>query len=464
MQTRTLLRGAALSALAAIAVAGSSPLHAQNSHVAFVGVNVIPMDRANAVLRDQTVIVRDGRIAAVGPAASTTVPTGATRVDARGRFLIPGLAEMHGHVPAVNPQAENQGFPEDVLFLYVAAGATTVRGMQGHPSHLALRERVRSGELIGPRLYLSGPAMSGNNVPDPATAERLVREYKAAGYDHLKVHEGLTKETYDAIVRTASSLNMPWGGHVSQFVGVDGALAAKQATIDHIDDYIEAAQKDGSPALALTDTLRLRALPLNVDEAKIPVLARRTREAGVAIVPTQALWEVLRGAHAPESLLGLPELLYMPQAMVNQWTNSARGAQRANVPESAAAEVAFRNRMLKAFADAGATILMGTDAPQVFSVPGFSLGREVAAMRAAGMTPWQILESGTTAVAAHFGTQAETGTVTTGKRADLILLTANPLDDIGNIARIEGVVANGRWLDRATLDARLDEIARRNPR
>jgi hypothetical protein len=336
--------------------------------------------------------------------------------------------------------------------------------MQGNASHLPLRERVRSGEIIGPTLYLSGPAMSGNSVPDAATAERLVREYRAAGYDHLKVHEGLTKETYDALARTASSLGMRWGGHVSQFVGVDGALAARQATIDHIDDYIESAQRDGSPALALEGWARTSALPLNVDASKIPALAERTRAAGVAIVPTHALWEVLRGAHSAESMLDRPELRWVSQALITQWTTQANSAQQNNPPASAQAEIAFRNRMLKALSDADVAILMGTDAPQAFSVPGYSLHREVVSMREAGMTPWQILVSGTTAVARHFGTEAETGTVTRGKRADLIVLGADPLADIANIARVEGIMVGGRWLPRAEIERRLGEIARRNGR
>lgn len=454
----------ACAVVAAVAAAAFAAEAQAQGTIAIVGVNVIPMERENEVLRDRTVIVRDGRIASIGPSGSTEVPAGAARVEGAGRWLIPGLAEMHGHIPSPNPQAINPQWQEDVLFMYVAAGATTVRGMQGHPSHLPLRERVRAGEIIGPTLYLSGPAMSGNSVPDPATAERLVREFHDAGYDHLKVHEGLTRETYDALARTARLLGMRWGGHVSQFVGIDGALAARQATIDHIDDYIEAAQRDGSPALELTGWARTSALPLEVDESKIPELARRTREAGVAIVPTHALWEVLRGAHSPESMLNRPELRWMPNAMVTQWTNQARNAQTNNPPESAAAEVAFRNRMLKALSDAGVEILMGTDAPQAFSVPGYSLHREVIAMRDAGMTPWQILVSGTTAVARHFGTEAETGTVSPGKRADLVLLGGDPLADIGNVSRVEGVLVGGRWLSRADIETRLGEITHRNGR
>jgi imidazolonepropionase-like amidohydrolase len=444
--------------------AGPADSQAATQGVVFERVNVIPMDREGVVLRDQTVVVRDGRIAAVGPSASTPAPAGLTRVDASGRYLIPGLAEMHGHIPGLNPanEAGSLQAQEDVLFLYVAGGATTVRGMQGHPAHLPMRERVERGELVGPRLYLSSPAMSANSAPDAATAERLVREHHEAGYDHLKVHEGIPADAYAAIARTATQLGMGFGGHISDLVGLDGALAAKQTTIDHLDNYIDAANPQSSPAHGLAGWPRLMALAENADHSRIPELARRTREAGIAVVPTQALWEVLRGAHPASSMIDRPENRYMPRATVQAWVNSANNAVAQTRPSASAAELRFRDAMLKALSDAGVPILLGTDAPQVFSVPGFSLQREVLAMRKAGMTPWQILVSGTTAVAAHLGTQAEIGTVTAGRHADLILLDANPLDDIGNISRIAGVVMRGRWFSRQALDARLNEIAARN--
>src|SRR6185369_16793358 len=149
----------------------------------------LPMDR-DRILEHQTVVFEGGKITALGALASTTVPAGATRVNGRGKFLMPGLTEMHGHIPAANGGYS----PENVLFLYIAGGATTVRGMQGNPSHIELRRRVESGEIIGPRLYLSSQAMNGQAAPDPATAERIVREAKRIGYDHIKVHEDLSKE------------------------------------------------------------------------------------------------------------------------------------------------------------------------------------------------------------------------------------------------------------------------------
>jgi len=408
--------------------------------VAFVNVNVIPMDR-NGVVADQTVIVSGGRIAAVGPASSTPVPDGALRVDASGKYLVPGLAEMHGHVPAVNAQGTNRQFVEDVLFLYVAAGATTVRGMQGHPTQLELRARVDRGELIGPRLVLAGPQLSGQSAPDAETAQRRVQEQQQAGFDLLKIQEGVSLAAYDAIVAAARARGMPFGGHVPDDVGLQHALASGQGTIDHLDNYVAALREGG-------------ATP-----ERIAAIARETRTRNVAVVPTMALWEVLLGAHDVDALLARPELRYMPRPTVDGWANNLR--RRGGDAAAAREEVALRNRILAALHEADVRILMGTDAPQLFSVPGFSLYRELRAMAAAGMPPDAILRSGTVAVARHFGIEAEAGTVAAGKRADLLLLDANPLADIANVERRAGVVVNGRWLSETEIRRRLDEIASR---
>ena len=444
-------KAALLSVVATLTLAAAAT--AQERAVAFVNVNVVPMDRER-VLADQIVVVQGGRISAVGPAASTTVPTNALRVDARGKFLVPGLAEMHGHITGAN----NVYSPDNVLFLYIAGGATTVRGMQGQPSHLELRKRVESGELIGPRLYLSSPPMSGQNVTNAATAERLVREAKQAGYDHIKVHENLSKDVYDAIARTGREVGLPWGGHVSMYVGVRGALAAKQSTIDHLDDYIEAIERDDSPVKSSTPQERQWTVVNHVNEARIPALARATKDAGVAVVPTMPLWEVLRGLHTPESMNDRAELKYAPPQTRQGWANQARTAS-SNAPQDAARrEIQLRNRILKALTDAGVLILLGSNAPQAYSVPGFSLQREMETMVGAGMTPFQVLQSGTINVARFYNQENESGTVAVGRRADLLLLDANPLQDIRNMTRKAGVMARGRWLPWSEIQQRLDQI------
>ncbi|MGH7537546.1 MAG: amidohydrolase family protein, partial [Gemmatimonadales bacterium] len=288
----------------------TTPLAAQDGAVAFTHVAVIPMDRER-VLEDQTVVVRDGRIAELGPAGTTPVPAGALRVDGRGKYLIPGLAEMHAHVPS--PQAEAQlgaGFTEHVLFLYLANGVTTIRGMLGHPAHLALRERMARGDLLGPTLYTSGPSFNGNSAPDPETARRMVREQQAAGYDFLKIHPGLSRETFDALAKTADSVGIRFAGHVPAAVGLERALAARYASIDHLDGYVEqlagwapGGEPIGFFGFAVVD----RA---DTSRARIAEVARRTREAGVWTVATQALLDGFVGSEDPAAMGRRPEMRY----------------------------------------------------------------------------------------------------------------------------------------------------------
>ncbi len=438
----------------------AAPLASQDSIVAFTGVTVIPMVRERAI-DDQTVVVQGGRIAALGPTASTPVPAGATRVDGRGKYLIPGLAEMHAHIPTPPVEAQfGAGFGESVLKLYVANGVTTIRGMLGHPSHLALRERVRGGALLGPTIYASGPSLNGNSEPDPATARRTVLQQQAAGYDFLKIHPGLSRETFDTLARVADSVGIRFAGHVPVAVGLDRALEAHYASIDHVDGFIEYLTGwqpgDGTPAGFFGFNISDRA-----DESKLPGIARRTQEAGVWIVPTQALMDGFVSAEDAAVMGRRPEMRYLPKPLVAQWVQAKHNAQAQPTYDAGRARrfIALRGRIIRALHAAGVGIVLGSDAPQVMNVPGFSVHRELAVLVAAGLTPYQALETGTRNVAAYFGTLDQSGTVAAGKVADLVLLDANPLTDIANTTRIAGVMARGKWLSRAALDSMLNAIA-----
>ncbi|HYH79949.1 MAG TPA: amidohydrolase family protein [Longimicrobium sp.] len=427
----------------AVALASCAPPQpvSDTTITAFVGVSVVPMD-TERVLGNQTVVVRGDRIVQVGPAASVRVPEGARRVDGRGKYLMPGLAEMHGHVPPPNAPPE---YTERVLFLYLANGITTVRGMLGAPGQLELRRRAASGEVLSPTLYLAGPSFNGQSVTSPEQAAAMVRAQKAEGWDLLKVHPGLTRPEYDAMARTAREVGIRFGGHVPEAVGLMHAIDSGQETFDHLDGYVEALNGEAGP----------------VDSARLADAVRRTRAAGAWVVPTMALWEVLYGTADLDALRAYPELRYVPRQQVDAWTNAFR--QRMASPQFNA--VASRNvvdnrvRVLGALHRGGARILMGTDAPQQFSVPGFSLHRELGHMRAAGMSPFAILASGTRSVGEYFRAQDRFGTVAPGQRADLVLLRANPLADVANVSRIDGVMARGRWVPRAEIDAGLERIA-----
>jgi imidazolonepropionase-like amidohydrolase len=428
-------------ALAALALQGSVfPKRSQEPVVVFVDVNVVPMNRPG-VLEHQTVIVRGSRIAQIGPASRVRAPAGATTVNGSGKYLMPGFAEMHGHFPSPSAGPE---LTENVLFLYIANGVTTVRGMQGQLPHLELKARVARGELLGPRLWVPGPALTGNSAPTPEAGRRLVEEQQAAGFDHLKIHEGLSRETYDTIVATARRLGMRFGGHVPDAVGVYHALESGPASIEHLDNYVETV---GGPDSA--------------DDDRIARVVSATRAAGAWTVPTLALWETFMGTEDVETLAARPELRYVPQAWRNTWMQQLSQMRQANAmpAEQRVATLALRRRILKALQAADCPIAFGTDSPQLYSVPGFSIHREMRSMAAAGLTPQQILVSGTRNAARYFGAEQEFGSVASGQRADLVLLNENPLTDLANVGRRAGVMVNGRWLPEAEIQARLERIA-----
>jgi imidazolonepropionase-like amidohydrolase len=426
----------------------------QPASIAFVNVTVVPMDR-EVVLRDHTVVITGDTITAVGPSASVKPPAGADLVvDGEGKFLMPGLAEMHGHLTGAN-----DALNERILLLSVARGITTVRGMLGHPSHLVLRERVRKGELLGPTIYTSGPSLNGNTVPDAATAEKLVTEQKAAGYDLLKIHPGVGRGPFDALAATAKKVGIPFAGHVPIDVGVNRAIEAGYASIDHLDGYVEALLKDGAPV----DPKNPGFFGLNfvghLDESRIPALVAKTKAAGVWNVPTQSLMPAFMGPESTESLVARPEMKYLPKQMVENWAGQRNkfldGLKQTNSTAKYPEFLAVRSRIITALDKADAGVLLGADTPQVMQVPGWATHGELKALVGAGLSPYRALRAGTVNVARYFGTAARTGTIQKGKEASFILVDGNPLEDVANAGRISSVVVRGRWLSGKDIEQRL---------
>jgi imidazolonepropionase-like amidohydrolase len=448
-----------LLALCALALAiGSPAAQAPPPVVAFVDVTVVPMDRER-LIPNQTVIVRGDTIADMGPAASVKVPEGAVRVDGRGKFLMPGLSEMHAHIPGEQAPEE---LVERALFLFTSAGVTTIRGMLGHPRHLALRERAARSEIISPTIYTSGPSFNGQSATSVEQATTMVADQKAAGYDLLKIHPGLTRSVFDAIVAEANRQRIPFAGHVPADVGIHRALEARYASIDHIDGYIEGLVKDGTPKEVLSQPgwFGHNLVPY-VDEAKIAPLVAKTRANRVWIVPTENLMELFMNTDDPEVFAKRPEIQYMPRAMVEGWIKQRKQflSQPDITPEKTKPFLALRKRLIKALHDGGVGMLLGSDAIQTMSVPGFSIHGELQAMARAGLTPFQIYSTGSTNVAKYFGVEKNVGTVGTGMRADLVLVDANPLADGANFPKQSGVMVRGRWLPKDEIDRRLRDYS-----
>jgi len=423
---------------------------------AIVNVNVVPMT-SDTVLEQQTVVVNDGVIAVLGSVDAVPIPKDATVIDGTDRFLMPGLAEMHAHVPGANSNDLDRFFS-----LYVANGVTTIRGMLGQRSHLALREQLQDGSVFGPRLVTSGPSLNGRSVAGVAQARQMVRDQHAAGYDFIKIHPGLTADEFIAIGETANELDMPFAGHVPVAAGIARALRLNMATIDHLDGYFVAmlpADSDGFGGYGgFFDVM----LANELEAEKIPEIARATAEAGTWNVPTQVLIEARIDATPPTALGSRPGMQYMPQATVARWVAAKEAllAERDFDPETAELAIELRRRLIFELHKAGAGLLLGADSPQVFNVPGYSIHAELDTLVASGLTPFDALRTGTAAVAEFLGSNA--GAVAVGRDADLVLLDANPLDDIRNARRIHGVVLKGTWHSAESLGKRLSRYARRD--
>ena len=338
------------------------------------------------VVENRTVVVTDRRIASMHPAEEVEVAEGTEAVEAEGMYLIPGLAEMHGHLPGprmVQSDARN------LLFLYIANGVTTVRGMQGERSQLGLRARIARGQSLGPRLFVGSPSMSGGRVTTPAQGEQLVREYDQRGYDLVKMHEGLAPDVFDAVAATANEVGLPFGGHVPDAVGLRHALASGQVSIDHLDNYVEALVPDELLPAAGAGLFGVGTLLDRVDMDLLPQLVEDTRAAGAWAVPTMVLWETVffGDRSAAELRAARPEVRYMPPETVEQWERVVDERVAAADPEANRRVAALRRQVLRALHEGGVPIVMGTDSPQIFSVPGFSVHHEMALWVEVGMDP-----------------------------------------------------------------------------
>ena len=435
-------------AILVAAVVGISARQPSRGPIAFTNVSVIPMDRER-ILESWTVVVDAGAIVAAGSASQIKPPSGSVTIDGTGKYLIPALAEMHAHIPPGAQVAD--AAIERTLFMYAANGIGTIRGMLGDPRHLGYRARARNREIFSPIIYTSGPSLNGTSTPTPDSAIKLIAEEKQAGYDFLKIHPGLSLETFNAMVATANRLGIRFAGHVPAAVGLERALEAKYLTIDHLDGYVEAlARPQAPPSQWFGVNLVDRA-----DVSRMPALVAETKKAGTWMVATEILLENTVGDDTAEALSGRPEMKYATAKQIQDWT--ANKNTFLQIPSAQRqAFIALRRRLIKALFDGGVPFLLGSDAPQIWNVPGFSVHRELEAMVAAGLTPFQALQSGTSNVAKFFGTDAETGTIMSGKRADLVLLDGNPLADIRNTRRIAGVMLQGRWMPSAEIQKRLD--------
>jgi hypothetical protein len=364
---------------------------------------------------------------------------------------MPALGEMHGHLAGPNAELN-----ERILALNLVYGVLTLRSMQGHPAQLTLRDRVAKGDVAGPRIYTAGPSANGQSVTTAAAGEQMARDQKAAGYDLIKIHPGVPLDA-----KTAKEVGIPFAGHVPAAVGVHRAIEAGYRSIDHLDGYAEAAVRDGVTIGAAGSGFFGTLVANDLDDGKIPALVQKTKAAGVWLVPTETLMLNFAGTEAVEAMMKRPEIAYIPADLRAQWEKGLRGFRggpQNPTPAQYARLMAFRAKLLRQMQNAGVGILLGADSPQILNVPGIATHQELAAVVKAGLTPYEGIASGTRNVAVYFGTEKEEGSVAPGMRANLLVLNADPLQDVRRTQDRAGVVHNGTWHDRAALDQMLVKL------
>lgn len=438
---------------------------------AFVGVSVIPMDRER-VLADQTVIVKNGVITEIGDSSRIRVPQGAVSIDGKGKYLIPGLVDMHTHLLSDSDEYPDSIAPDE-LRVMVANGVTTVRFMIGTPELLKLRERSAAGEIAAPTIYVASPHLTGreqgNNfvVNTPEEAREAVRKSKAAGYDFIKITTFLKSLLYETAVDEAKKQNIRIVGHAdSRFVGVERAWKAGQQ-IEHLDGYMELLLKPDAPMKGSVSDLYIYN-PDNwksfdyMDESRIPEIARKTVASNPFVDPTHHFMKNSFGRlRTEEEIRAQPDFKFYPAKVQQQWLDFYKRNRFINtVPlDKRARWVALREKLIKAIHDAGGKIIVGSDTPEFLWLYGFGVHHELKALKDTGMSNFAVLAAGTRNAHEFFGTIDKAGTVQKGRTADLILLNSNPLDNISATEDRAGVMLKGKWYTQAELSRWLDEIA-----
>ncbi len=430
----------------------------RQKEVVLKSVNVIPMD-TERMLKNQTVVIHNGSIKALGDESKVKFSKDALVIDAKGKYLIPGLAEMHAHVPPIDDMEPMK----EVLKLYLANGITSIRGMLGHPQHIELRSKVKSREVLGPNFYSTGPSFNGISVKSPEAGTEMVRQQKAAGYDYLKMHPGLSREKFDAIAATAHEVGIPYAGHVSFGVGVWRAIESPYSSIDHLDGFIEGmvpgiekmVEQQAGPFGAFVAS--------QADLSQIPKLMQALKQYNVWVVPTQSLFERAFNPKADvDAIVKEDEMKYISESMMSGWLNGRKnwlsnpGFEQADIDYF----LELRRKLILECQRNGIGLLLGSDAPQIFNVPGFAIHHELKYMVLSGLTPFEALQSGTVNVAKYFN-RSDAGIIKQGNVAELVLLGANPLEDISATRKIEGVFMGNHWLSQDTINQMLTDLEKR---
>lgn len=394
-----------------------------SNEVVFRNVNVIPMTE-ETVLWKQSVHIKDGKIEEIDDFDDLEISEDAKVINARGKFLMPGLSDMHIHSDEADKATDR--------ILYVANGVTLVRNMWGAPGNLGEREAYRQKQLLGPEFHTTGPLLDGPGsywdgtvvIEKPEEVAGIIHQIKEDGYDAVKVYDMLTEDVYNEIVAVSKSLDLPVVGHVPYQVGIKKAIAAGQRSIEHMTGLRPGPDFDS-----------------NVQEIV---------DSGVWNCPTMIVMNNYKSIDQIRAS-NPKELKYVSPRLLDLWS----GYQQLNINTDLAEE------MLRTLHQQGANLVAGTDVGNPYVIAGFSLHDELKLMNNVGMTPYEVLLTTTVNAAKMIGQEGRLGTVEEGKDADLLLLNRNPLKNIENTKRISGVMVKGTWVPKRSLRRMLKQVEKR---
>jgi imidazolonepropionase-like amidohydrolase len=457
--------------LANVAITQSAWSQISGNPIAFAHVAVVDV-RSGEIQPDMTVLLSKNRIRQIGSSKIVHVPKDVRTIDARGKYLIPGLWDMHVH------SLWDTSRPPLFFPLFLANGVTGVREMGGPmpaADQVRWRNEVESGAMLGPRLVVSGPFVDGPHPIWPGSikvsteedGEHAVDALKAAGVDFVKVYTAVPRAAYFGIAKEAQKDGIPFVGHIPLEIGVDEASNAGQKSVEHLlGIFLYTSSKSAELTADLTKGTNSNLLNSQMVDTYDPARA----SALFALFVKNGTWQVptLTIRHARPYLQELqaandPRLKYMPKDIVDSWGPKVDARQPTDPAVIASRKRLFQKEMevVGAMHRAGVKFLAGTDTGNPFCFPGFSLHDELGFMVQAGLTPLEALQTATINPAEFLSLSEILGTVETGRIADLVLLDANPLENIANTKRIAAVVSSGRLLDQRALGGLLAGVADR---
>jgi len=398
-------------------------------NIAIVDVNVIPMT-SEVVLKNQTILISDGIIDAIGNSNEVKIPNGYKIIDTSAKFILPGFINMYTHVNESN------------LILYLANGQTTVRDIPSHMNVLGLREQVKNKEILGPRIVSYGLRATGAPAPYHSqqpifTAEQgkeQVHEAKRLGYDGMYIYATCLPETYDAILDEAEKIKLPISGHFPIFINEDRVLQSKQPEFTNL-------------------TGLTRGGKLIVDRNK---LINKLKEYNKAITPSLAVHRNWSFSHRKDSLYNSSNMGFIPPKLRVNWRpNFDENIEKSTYPYE---EVAG---FVKELSDNNIQLFLGSDGGYPLVVPGFAYLDEMELFVKAGISNYKTLRYATVDAAKYLNLE-DVGTIEIGKKAELILYNSNPLDDIETIRSVKGVILGNAWLDENFLNVQLSKLTQSN--